>query len=287
MREQLNMLKEKVEIRSNLKKQIREIEEEFEQLNKKLFDSKIEMHNEQVDVDALNAFSIKNVFYSLTGKKDDLLSKELSEAKAAKERYHALVYRSEQMQRQINIDRDTVLSLKGCEADYYELLKQAVCNKAYEEYDWIERTYIDHLNYLVELCNVLSERGAAIISFARELRENLKNVQDWNRSLPTASWSITMPGYFNGAMKKIEDYRKQIRFFSEDLEAIPLSPEVMDQVESIFVFPQNYFRELTSKIGADERLNEADAAVANSVKCMNSILQNINAVRSDLEKLRV
>ena len=287
MRESLEILKEKVERRTALKLILRNLQAEKETLSKELFSLKIDAHNEQVDVDTLNTFSLKNVFYAMTGKKEDLLEKERSEARAAKEKYNAATFHFDQVLQQIDLNRDTILSLHGCEAVYWQHLQNAMNDAENCKDVWIQDAFSTRLNQLIQVCESVLQNGCEAIDYSDEVQKTLLNVRDWNRHLPDASWHITMPGYLGGAMMKIENFRKQIQMLMEDLEVLPLPSRTFDNTKDIFVFPENYFRELTGRIGASERLNEADNAIVNAVKRIKCILQDVESVLSELKKISI
>ena len=148
---------------------------------------------------------------------------------------------------------------------------------------WIQNAYCQRAIQLSEICSKIMEAGHEAISYSEEVRNTLVNVRDWNRHLPDTSWYITMPGYFGGAMKKIEIFRKNIQIISEDMDALPLPSQLIEEAKSIFLFPENSFRELTSRITADERLYDADAAIVTAVKQLQKVLQDVEILDSELQ----
>ena len=129
------------------------MENEKEALSKELFSLKINAHNEQVDVDVLNMFSLKNVFYAMTGKKRDLLEKEHSEARAAKERYQNAAFHFEQLLRRIEADKAEYISLQGCETEYWNCLCSVIDTSGSIEDMWIQNAYCQRAIQLSEICS--------------------------------------------------------------------------------------------------------------------------------------
>lgn len=287
MRDQLERLKQDVVLRAELKQHLRALEEEKEKLSKEVFSLQIAAHNEQVDVDSLNSFNLKNMYYAMTGKKDELLAKETSEARVAKEKADAAAFHLKQIERQMESDSNTVHALQGCEEAYWNMLQTVVSEIPSENAAWIHQAYQERIEQLIHISETVLKEGYDTIEYSSEVQDNLVNVQDWNRHLPNNAWYLSMPGYLNGAMNKIERFRKQVQKISADLEVLPLPSHVKDNLTDIFVFPQNYFRELTSKISADERLYEADVAIVSAVRRLKDILREVEGISSDLRKKQI
>lgn len=191
------------------------------------------------------------------------------------------------MRDQLESDASTIQALQGCEEAYWNLLLNCVADSSNENAAWIHQVYQERIGQLIDISETILEEGHDAITYSSEVQNNLTNVHDWNRHLSGNAWFLSMPGYFNGTMIKIEQFRKLIHKISSDLEAFPLPSHVKENFKDIFVFPQNYFRELTSKIGAEERLNEADVAIVSEVRQLKDILREVEGISSDLKIKRI
>lgn len=275
MRKEIESLRDQVLRRSELKTEIEELEVQLEKLEKELFSLKIDAHNQQADVDMLNMFSLKNLFYDVTGKKEALLQKETSEARTANNNYHTALFRFEQLNRQLESDRSELLSLRGCEDKYWNLLQEKLHEAQGSERMWILENITVHLDMVISDLTAAHSAGSDALRMTDGLLQNIKNVRDWNRNLSGSARNMTMQGYLNGTQKKIGDFRKQIRFFLRKLDGLPLPAPVRENADEIFIYPENYLQEVAGKLGAEERLCEADAAVKAADKRLKNILSQL------------
>lgn len=259
MREQLEALKSKVSRRAEQKAEFERLEDRWETLNQELFALKIDAHNQQADVDLLNYFSFKNLYYDLTGKKEAMLEKETSEARAAKEKLNSAQFQLDQIARQLELCSNEISSLSGCEAEYWTMLQSASATDT-----WAITALDERRQEVIGLLEDSINAGNTALEMGYDVLKNIENVTEWNAALSGTAWTLSMPGYLNGTQKKIEKFRKLVRNFCRKLDGLPLPSQAFVPPEEMFVFPENYFYELTGKFGADKRLCEADSAIRRS-----------------------
>ena len=277
-RQALAMLREQVIRRTERKQEVEQLEAELEEQEKGLFALKIDMHNQQVDVDLLNRFSLKNVFYNMTGKKEALLEKETSEARTAKEKYDRELFQIEQKKRKISEYRKEITSLNGCEDAYWRLLQDCRIHADGEDMEYVRAFLQQRVDELLSELDAAEAYGQMLVAEADKVLENISNVQDWNYALSGTARDMSMQGYLGGCQKRIDDLKKSIGILLWKLKGLPLSSP--ENVDEILIFPENYLLELAGKLGADERLREADSAVRAAKKQLQELLDNISRART-------
>lgn len=277
MLDKLHELKEQVARRAKKKEEYARLEAELAAMDKELFALNIDAHNQQVDVDLLNAFSLKNLYYDLTGKKEAMLAKETMEARSAKEKLNNARFYHEQLSRELQSCKDEVNALSGCEAKYWELLNNAAASDPHAgELLQLRKT---------EILDLLDKAHLSCDSALEQAYDTLKNidhVMQWNNALAGTGWTMAMPGYLNSTQKHIETFRGLVRDFCRMLDSLPLPAEAMIPEEEILIFPKDYFRELTGRIGANQRLYEADTAMHDAKDRLFEIRHCIENLQKEL-----
>lgn len=278
MLDQLLELNNQVCRRAELKNIFAQKRAEKETLEKSLFALKIAAHNEQVDVDLLNSFSIKNLYYELTGKKEALLEKESREARAARAEYDNAQFRLEQLCRQMESCEMEMDALSGCEDRYWQALMDAEACAHSDDRQAVTDLITQRLHAITAELEEALALGSETDTLISGLLDNVHNVQEWNIALSGTAWDMTMQGYLNTLQNKLNEFRKEAEKFRGKLNGLPLPGQIMTDVEQIFIFPEDHLRELTSKIGADTRLCDADTALCASRRSLNRIIEAMRNV---------
>lgn len=252
MNDELKRMQHRVQRRAELKKEREQLEAQLETLEKELFALKIDAHNQQADVDLLNCFSLKNLYYDLTGKKEAMIAKETSEARAAKEKLNSAQFTMDQTAAKLESVAREIDALSGCEGDYWAYL-QNQCSDL--------EALAQRKEELRILLQEAMDAGNTALEQIYDTLKDMENVSNWNTALAGTGWTMSMPGYLNGTQKKIEVLRKYVLTYARMLDSLPLPQDAMAAPEDIFSFPKDHFRELTGRIGAEQRLLDADAAL--------------------------
>lgn len=158
-------LQEKIRRKAKAKKQLAYYAEEADRLTSVTEDRKAEYEAEQEEADALQGGSLTLLLYTLMGLRKEKISKEESEALAAKAAYEqAKAELDHVLARQVEL-RAEIRSLGNCEADYERMLAE---KKAYL---MARETAV---NAEVE---ALEAEKAAIIRDSKELKEAMESGQ--------------------------------------------------------------------------------------------------------------
>ena len=158
-------LQEKIRRKAKAKKQLAYYAEEADRLTSVTEDRKTEYETEQEEADALQGGSLTLLLYTLMGLRKEKISKEESEALAAKAAYEqAKAELDHVLARQVEL-RAEIRSLGNCEADYERMLAE---KKAYL---MARETAV---NAEVE---ALEAEKAAIIRDSKELKKAMESGQ--------------------------------------------------------------------------------------------------------------
>ena len=88
---------EKIQRKNHLEAVLKELRENIAQLEPEVRKLMTQMYIEQEDVDKIEGNGLKSFFYSLTGRKHDVIDKERQEAYDAKKKYDAANFQLETM----------------------------------------------------------------------------------------------------------------------------------------------------------------------------------------------
>ena len=158
-------LREKIRRKKKAQNLLAHFSEDAARLNSVMEDRKKEYEQEQEESDALQSATLTLLFYSLLGVKEEKLSKEESEALAAKAAYEtAKAELDHVLNRQVEL-RAEIRSLGNCERYYEEMLA--------EKKAWLLANK-EAVNAEVE---ALEAEKAAIIRDSKELKEAMESGQ--------------------------------------------------------------------------------------------------------------
>ena len=158
-------LREKIRRKKKAQNLLNHFSEDAARLNSVMEDRKKEYEQEQAESDDLQSATLTLLFYSLLGMKEDKLSKEESEALAAKAAYEtAKAELDHVLSKQVEL-RAEIRSLGNCERDYEAMVS--------EKKAWLmaKETAV---NAEVE---ALEAEKAAIVADSKELKEAMESGQ--------------------------------------------------------------------------------------------------------------
>lgn len=158
-------IQENIRRKAKVQKLITYFKEEESRLSYTVEDRKKDYDTEQADMDNLQSATLTLLFYSVMGVKEEKLSKEESEALAAKAAYETAVGELEHVHSRLSELRAELRSLGNCERYYEEMLaeKKAHLLKTSTEVN-------------AEVA-ALEEEKAAIIRDSKELKEAMESGQ--------------------------------------------------------------------------------------------------------------
>lgn len=237
----------KVQRKALLEQQRMELLQEKKQLEKEVFDLKIAAHNEQVDVEALERFSVKGLLLKMTGKHEEMLETERREARTVKAKYDMAAARLERVCTQLaQIDRE-LPELAGCEnalsAALTEKLGYVPCSE--------EAALVTSLEAVLEDGARLQEAGSAL-----------------DYALNTAlTWMGTNPSIlpFSGklqqaeavAQEKLDIYLSMLAAFSQKLAEQGCTLDTLE----FSPFGKSYLLDLSTDNLLDSRCSKVQQAL--------------------------
>lgn len=166
-------LRRAAERKLNLEELLVALNREKQELEQEMLSLKVAAHNEQADVDNLEAFSVKGLLLSLTGRKEERLEQERQEARAAKSKFDTAQSRLQSVSAQINSGNVELKVLAGADAAYWQFLCEG-CPAAAS--DLQIRELSQKQIYLESTLSAAEEANAKIDM----LTKKIGNIQKWS-----------------------------------------------------------------------------------------------------------
>ena len=294
-------LREKIRRKKKAQNLLAHFSEDAARLNSVMEDRKKEYEQEQAESDDLQSATLTLLFYSLLGMKEDKLSKEESEALAAKAAYEAAKAELDHvLARQVEL-RAEIRSLGNCERYYEEMLA--------EKKAWLLANK-EAVNAEVE---ALEAEKAAIMADSKELKEAMESGQYALRvarsiiaALQTAhllSIEDTMPSgrggrsigasvrddeidvkkrnalvRLNNSVQSLDKYLQDFAAELKDVSDIPMEYQLpTTRFGSTLMFIDRWVDDLISEIVVDAKLNAME-------KQMRPLLDAITPIVKGLER---
>lgn len=294
-------LREKIRRKKKAQNLLAHFSEDAARLNSIMEDRKKEYEQEQAESDDLQSATLTLLFYSLLGMKEDKLSKEESEALAAKAAYEAAKAELDHvLARQVEL-RAEIRSLGNCERYYEEMLA--------EKKAWLLANK-EAVNAEVE---ALEAEKAAIMADSKELKEAMESGQYALRvansivaalqSAQLLSIKDTMPSgrggrsigasvrddeidvkkrnalvRLNNSVQSLDKYLQDFAAELKDVSDIPMEYQLpTTRFGSTLMFIDRWVDDLISEIVVDAKLNAME-------KQMRPLLDAITPIVAGLEQ---
>lgn len=117
---------EKIQRKNHLEAVLKELRENIAQLEPEVRKLMTQMYIEQEDVDKIEGNGLKSFFYSLTGRKHDIIDKERQEAYDAKKKYDAANFQLETMKNDLKRYIDEYNEVRYLEPEYEKAIKEKI-----------------------------------------------------------------------------------------------------------------------------------------------------------------
>ncbi len=117
---------EKIQRKNHLEAVLKELRENIALLEPEVRKLMTQMYLEQEDVDKIEGNGFKSFFYSLTGRKHDIIDKERQEAYDAKKKYDAANFQLETMKNDLKRYIDEYNEVRYLEPEYEKAIKEKI-----------------------------------------------------------------------------------------------------------------------------------------------------------------
>lgn len=289
--DQLRQLHLKISGRHSLEAKLEELkhqqaksEERAEQLRKAF-------ENEQQDVDRLERVSLASIFYSVTGKKDEALSKEKAEAHVARLKYDSAV----QYLNSIREDRERIEAqlheIYGLEQEYNELMAAKIQTIKASGSAEVQRIFRldEEISQLQNLKKEISEAvsaGEAAMHTADSVIKSLDSAETWGTVdfIGGGLFSdIAKHNHLDDAQAKIYQLQEDLRRFKTELADVKIELDTQISIEGFLKFADIFFDNIFTDMAVMDKIRQSQSNIQNTKKQTSIVVSQLNSMAVDTD----
>ena len=204
---------------------------------------------EQLDVDKLEGKTIKALFATLAGNKDEKLSQERQEAYAAAMKYDAAQRDLQGIMHDLEICKIELENIEGIEEEYEHLLeerknslKQEASRRA-NEVIILEKQMEDLSHEIVELEEAL-DVGYRAFDLIETILKELNEAYNWAETdvFMDSFWvDVQKHEHIHTAQDLIQDLRDELRRFKTELADVSIEGDIQIEIDDFSEFADWFF----------------------------------------------
>lgn len=286
--DKLKQLKEQVAKKTRLTNKVKEMRKQLEQLEEKVHDLGQERLSEEADVVRLESRSLANFFYSIVGKKDDMLTKEKEEAYAARVKYDAALSEMNALRADIRSVEAELGELYGCEKKYEQLIEEkrsaieASGNSAAEELLKLEEQLLSLEQNEKEIKEAISAGNSALFT-AEMILKSLDSAEGWG------TWDLLGGGlisdiakhsHLDEAQDKVEKLQIQLSRFKTELSDITIQSDMQVNVDGFVRFADYFFDGLFADWTVLSRIEKSKEQISGTYQQIKTAIRQLEGLKS-------
>ena len=291
--EQLQKLQKKVSQEKSVEAKLRELKSQKDELNSRVYVFKKTMKNEQADVERLERTSLSSVFYTMIGRKDEMLDKEKAEAYAAKVKYDAAVEELRLIEEDLHRMETQLCDIIACKKEYDFLLEEkreaikAVNSIEAERIFQIEEKIAEQKNHQKEIKEAVSA-GTRALGTAVSILSDLDNAQNWgtydlvNGGLIAG---LAKHSYLDEAQNKVTTLQSQLRKFKTELTDITIQADMKVNVDGFLRFADYFYDGLISDWAVLDRIGQSKSSVHSVKTKIENVLSQLDRMARTAEQM--
>ena len=226
-----------------------ELTKQKEEVAKKAAELNAIKKKEQLDVDKLEGKTIKALFFTLAGTKEEKLSQERQEAYVAAMKHDAAQRDLQGIMYDLRVCAEKLEKLVGSEKEYEHLLEEKKNSIKREESRRAEEVIVlerqlEKLSYeIIELEEALDVGYCAfdiVDKIVKELEEARK-FADWDTFMDSFFIDIQKQEHIHNAQDLIQDLRHELRHFKTELADVNIDGDIQIEIDDFSKFADWFF----------------------------------------------
>lgn len=290
--DQLIELQQQVATKKRLDAILNDLENRQRELEKKVRELEVTKDIEEEDVERLEGRSLANFFYSIIGKKGDMLDKERQEAYAAQVKYDAAMKELNAVEEDIKRRRAKLSSLSGCEERYRQMFqeKKAAIKKSNsleaETIFQLEERIASLENQKKEIQEAL-RAGATAQQTVSSISVSLNDAKDWS------TWDMLGGGlvsdiakhsHLDDAQYYVEQLQMQLSRFKTELTDVTIYADIKVNIDGFLKFADFCFDGLFTDLTVRNRISDSLDQINNTSGQINKVMKRLEGMYSAAEK---
>lgn len=254
---------------------------------------------EQLDVDKLEGKTIKALFFTLAGTKEEKLSQERQEAYVAAMKYDAAKRDLEGIVTDLRYCQEELDKLTDCEVEYEHLLEQKKSSIKQEasqranEVMLLEREMANLEHEITELEEALDVGYKAfdlVDDIVKELEE-AHNLADWDTFMDSFLIDMQKQEHIHNAQDLIQDLRHELRRFKTELADVNIEGDIQIEMDEFSQFADWFFDnifmdwDIKAKIeNSQVQAEDTRAQITNTINLLKDMRDERMKRRIELEE---
>ena len=220
-----------------------------DEVSKKVAELEAIKKKEQLDVDKLEGKTIKALFFTLAGTKEEKLSKERQEAYVATMKYDAAIRDLEGIRADLQNYKEELAKLTDIEKEYEDLLEQKKSGMKQEnsrgavEVMRLEKEMETLSHEIIELEEALDVGYKAfdiVDEIVNELQE-AHDLADWDTFMDSFFIDIQKQEHIHNAKDLVQDLREELRRFKTELADVNIEGDIQIEIDEFSEFADWFF----------------------------------------------
>ena len=289
---QLQELQEKIARFRHLDAGLKELYSQRKTLSAHVRELDAAKRSEEADVEKLEGRSLAVLFYTITGKRDELLTRERQEACTARVKYEAAAKELQDIDEDISRYRRELNELRDCESAYAAVLREkrtalkAAGGQRAEEILQLEERCAFLRSHQKELSEAISA-GKSARSTADSILQSLDSAKNWG------TWDavggglvshIAKHNHLDAAQASVERLQSQLRRFKTELADITIHADMKVNAEGFLRFADYFFDGLAVDWVVLNKISRSQSEVQSTQSRINSILSRLDTMLRTVEQ---
>ena len=282
--EELKQLKEQTVQKKKAEAELTDLLSQKKELSEKLTDLEKIKQKEEKDVERLERGSLAAVFFEMLGKKEERISKEEQEARAAALKYETAKEELAMVDREIAVREGKIRELSGCEARYDAAFQQKLQTVRLENSEHAEALLaLETEMYRLE--SEIRETKEAIAAGEKALQTVGEALDSLDRANGWATWDAFGGGglltdmakhdHLDDAQAKINRLQVELRTFKTELADVKLHVDVKVKIEEFLKFADFFFDGLFSNLAVKDKIEKSIASVKHAKYEIRAVISKL------------
>lgn len=293
--ERLKELYEKKLQKKRLEAMKEELQKQEDEVAKKAAELEVIRKKEQLDVDKLEGKTIKALFFTLAGTKEEKLSKERQEAYIAAMKHDAAVRDLAGIMTDLSACKEELEALSDIEVVFDHLLgqkknsiKQEASRRA-NEVIRLEKQMETLSHEIIELEEALEAGYKAfdiVDKIVKELQE-AHELADWDTFMDNMFIDMQKQEHIHNAQDLIQDLRHELRRFKTEMADVNIDEEIYIEMDDFSEFADWFFDNIFTDWDIKEKIENSQAQAEHTRKQTTDMINMLKDMRDERMKRRI
>lgn len=293
--ERLKELYEKKLQKKRLEAMKEELQKQEDEVAKKAAELEVIRKKEQLDVDKLEGKTIKALFFTLAGTKEEKLSQERQEAYIAAMKHDAAVRDLAGIMTDLSACKEELEALSDIEVVFDHLLEQKKnsikqeASRRANEVIRLEKQMETLSHEIIELEEALEAGYKAfdiVDKIVKELQE-AHELADWDTFMDNMFIDMQKQEHIHNAQDLIQDLRHELRRFKTEMADVNIDEEIHIEMDDFSEFADWFFDNIFTDWDIKEKIENSQAQAEHTRKQTTDMINMLKDMRDERMKRRI